>query len=78
MFCVHAFINELLENLGTGEITERAVVNVLEEVREILTSPTANKASVSSGFDFTTVWPIEALKSAGAGKFDRWMEHRPP
>ncbi len=78
MLCVHAFIKELLENLGTGEITERAVVNVLEEVREILTSPMADKAAVSSGFDFTTVWPIEALKNAGAGKIDRWVAHRLP
>lgn len=74
--CVAAFIRELLENLRSGALGERPVVNLLEEIREIVTSPNAEKAARLWGFDFSEVWPMEDLRNAGDGKIARWLEHR--
>jgi hypothetical protein len=74
--CVAAFIRELLENLRSGALGERPVVNLLEEIREIVTSPNAEKAAQLWGFDFSEVWPMDDLRNAGDGKIARWLEHR--
>ena len=74
--CVAAFISELLENHRSGALGERPVVNLLEEIREIVISPNAKKASEFWGFDFSEVWPMEDLRNMGEGKIARWMEHR--
>jgi hypothetical protein len=76
VICVAAFIRELLENYRTGALSERAVVNLLEEIREIVTAPNAEKATRLWGFDFTALWPMPDLRGAGEGKIARWLEHR--
>jgi hypothetical protein len=63
-------------NYRTGALSERAVVNLLEEIREIVTAPNAEKATRVWGFDFTAVWPMPNLRGAGEGKIARWLEHR--
>jgi hypothetical protein len=74
--CVRAFILELLENCGAGLISERAVVNLLEEIREVMGSRHAEKAATLWDFDFRRVWPMEELKTSGGEKVARWLEHR--
>ena len=76
MICVAAFVSELLENFRAGALGERPVVNLLEEIREIVTSPNAEKASQLWGFDFSEVWPMEDLRNSGGEKIARWLEYR--
>ena len=76
ILCVAAFNRELLENHRLGALGDRPVVNLLEEIREIVTSPNAEKASQLWGFDFSEVWPIAELRDASDGKIARWLEHR--
>jgi hypothetical protein len=78
LLCVRAFIKELLENCRSGLIGERAVVNLLGEVWEIVSSPQAERAVSLWSFDFLTVWPMEELKASGDEKIVRWLEHRFP
>ena len=74
--CVRAFILELLENHRAGLIGDRPVVNLLEEIREVMISRNAEKATNLWGFDFRKVWPIEELKTPGGEKIARWLAHR--
>jgi len=76
LICVRAFILELLENYQGGLIGERPVVNLLEEIREVMSSPIAEKAANLWGIDFRQVWPKEDLKASGGEKVARWLEHR--
>lgn len=78
LLCVRAFITELLGNYSSGHVGERAVVNLLEEIREVISSPNAEKASKLWGFDFSAIWPMVDLEKVGDGKIARWMEHRFP
>lgn len=78
LLCVRAFMVEMLENCGRGLVGERAVVNVLEEIREVISSPNAEKAGKLWGFDFSAIWPMVELEKEGDGKIARWMEHRFP
>lgn len=76
ILCVAAFIRELLANHRSGALGERPVVNLLEEIREIVTSANAEKASQLWSLDFSEVWPMAELRDAGDGKIARWLEHR--
>ena len=74
--CVRAFILELLENQRAGLIGERPVVNLLEEIREVMSSRNAGKAAALWCFNFREIWPMEELKTSGGEKVTRWLEHR--
>jgi hypothetical protein len=76
LICVRAFILELLDNHQRGLIGERPVVNLLEEIREVMSSPNAEKAANLWSIDFREVWPREELKASGGEKVVRWLEHR--
>lgn len=78
LLCVRAFVKELLENFRSGLIGERAVINLLGETWEIVSSPQAERAASLWSFDFFTVWPMEELKASGGEKILRWLEHRFP
>lgn len=78
LLCVHAFIVELSGKCRAGLLGERALVNLLGEIWDILSSPVAMKASELWGFDFTALWPVDGLKSLGEGKVSRWLQHRFP
>ena len=76
LVCVRAFILELLENHRAGLIGERPVVNLLEEIREVMSSRDAGKADKLWGIDFRQVWPLDELKACCSEKVARWLEHR--
>jgi hypothetical protein len=78
LLCVRAFIIELLKNFRAGQINQRAVVNLLEEIREVVGSQNAEKAASLWSFDFSKVWPMEEMKSSGGEKIPRWLAHRFP
>lgn len=78
LHCVHAFLEEFTNHVCEGRLGERALVNMLEETFEIITSRDALKATRMWDFDFSQLWPINALESLGEGKISRWVEHRFP
>lgn len=78
ILCVRAFIEEFAGFVSEGRASDRALVNLLEEIMGIVTSGQALKSSGLWGFDYTEVWPFEALKELGEGKTSRWLEHRFP
>lgn len=76
LICTRAFIGELLTSCREGHLRERAVVNILDEIREILNSHEAEKTSKLWDFDYTCVWPFEQLREFKEDKISRWLEHR--
>jgi hypothetical protein len=76
ILCVHAFIREFIGNVLGGRLTERALVNLLNEVHEVVTSGHASKAAEQWDFDLAGVWPMEQLTALDAPKVARWLEHR--
>lgn len=70
--CNHAFIGELLDFARKELVTQRQVVNVLEEVRSIILSPMAVRATALWGFDFTAVWPMSDLATSGMEKIEKF------
>jgi len=78
ILCVRAFISELVGFLPSGRISERVVVNLLEETLGIISGSPAEKAAKMWHFDFSNVWPWEKLRETGDGKVARWLEHRFP
>jgi hypothetical protein len=78
LLCVHAFIGEFAGYVGEGSLSERALINLLEETLEIVTSEHALRSAGLWSFDFPALWPMEALRCLGEGKISRWLEHRFP
>lgn len=78
LLCTRAFIMEFLENCRKGLIPERAVVNILDEIREVMSSPNAEKATSFWGFDYSRVWPFDHLREFKGDKISRWLHHRFP
>jgi hypothetical protein len=78
LLCTRAFIREFLEKCRLGLIRERAVVNLLEEIREVTGSTGAEKAAKLWEFDYSRVWPFEELRQFKGDKISRWLEHRFP
>lgn len=78
LLCTRAFIMEFLENCRTGQIHERAAVNILDEIREVLSSADAEKANSLWGFDYLRVWPFDELREFKGDKISRWLQHRFP
>ncbi len=78
LICTRAFIGESLVNCREGHLSERAVVNILDEIREVLSSQEAEKSSKLWGFDYSCVWPFEQLREFKWAKIARWLEHRFP
>lgn len=74
--CNRAFILELLHGVQQGQITQRQVVNVLEELRRIVTSPMAVRATSKWGFDYSAVWPIDELVECGLEKVEKFARMR--
>ena len=76
ILCVRAFICDLAVQVAQGEMSPRTLVNLLGEIREVISSPNAEKARKLWDFDFSAIWPMVELEKVGEGKIARWMEHR--
>jgi hypothetical protein len=74
--CNRAFIRELLLAARGGQVTARQVVNVLEEIRGIVLTPMAVRATALWGFDFSTVWPMAELAGCGIDKIEKFARMR--
>jgi len=75
ILCTRAFIVDLRALARTGSLNQREVVNFLEEVRSIVTSPAARKAAETWDFDFSKVWPLPTLLESG-DKIARFASNR--
>lgn len=78
LLCVRAFIMELTGKCRSGLLGERALVNLLGEIWEIVSSPLAMKAAERWELDFSAVWPLDELRMSGNDKVSRWLQHRFP
>ncbi len=78
LLCVRAFIVELSGKCRSGLLGERALVNLLGEIWDIVNSPVAMNAAGLWGFDFSAVWPLDELRMNGNDKVSRWLQHRFP
>jgi hypothetical protein len=78
LLCVRAFIVELSGKCRAGLLGERALVNLLGEIWDIVNSPVAMKAAGLWELDFAAVWPLDELRMSGNDKVSRWLQHRFP
>lgn len=78
LICTRAFIGELLASCREGHLRERAVVNILDEIRGILNSHEAEKSGKLWGFDYSFAWPFDRLREFKGDKIARWLDHRFP
>lgn len=76
ILCVREFILDLLANATDGQISQRDVVDLLEELREIVRSPDAAKAENMWSLDFSKVWPMKELAGCGLQKIERFVQYR--
>jgi hypothetical protein len=74
--CVREFLRDILAEVIEGRATQRDAVNLLEELRGIVSSPMAVKANGMWGFDFRSVWPHNDLSQCGMQKILRFVEYR--
>ncbi len=78
ILCARSFIEEFAGYVGAGQASSRALVNLLGEVMEIVSSRHAMKSTELWGFEFKEVWPLGVLKGLKDEKTSRWLEHRFP
>lgn len=76
ILCVREFILDLVESAADGSVSQRDVVDFLEELREIVLSPAAGKAENMWNLDFGKVWPAKELAGSGLQKIERFVQHR--
>lgn len=78
ILCVHAFIGQFVRNVGEGELSQRALVNLLNEIHDVVTNEKAIRSARRWDLDLRGVWPIEELRGFEGEKISRWLEHRFP
>ena len=76
LICVRGFIEEVLQGVRAGALSERAAVNLFEEIFEIVRSPVAEQASTQWNLDLGSIWPLSFLRDPANPKVARWAEHR--
>lgn len=76
ILCVREFILDLLANAADGQISQRDVVDLLEELREVVLSPAAAKAENMWSLDIGKVWPLSELLASGMQKIERFVHYR--
>lgn len=76
ILCVREFILDLVASAADGSVSQRDVVDLLEELREIVLSPLARKAEEMWNLDFSKVWPIKELIDSEMQKIERFVQYR--
>lgn len=76
LLCVRAFIVELAGKCGSGLLGERALINLLGEIWDVVNSPDAMKAAGLWDLDLPSVWPLAELRMSKRDKVARWLHHR--
>jgi hypothetical protein len=78
ILCVREFILDLLARVIDGDGSQRDLVDLLEEIREITTSREASGAEALWKLDFSQVWPRQELVDSRLQKVARFLQHRLP
>lgn len=76
ILCVHSFLGEFADHVGTGQVASRTLVNLLEEIHEIISASRVEKLADKWGFQFKRIWPLDAFRALRDEKVARWMKHR--
>lgn len=76
ILCVREFILDLLASATDGQISQRDVVDLMEELREIVLNPVADQAETMWHLDLSKVWPVQELEGSGLQKIERFVQHR--
>jgi len=74
--CAREFAIDMLAQASRGEISERLVINYLEDLREAVSSPKTQIATQKSGLTFDEVMPIEAIRQSSLEKVQNFAQHR--
>lgn len=74
--CVRQFLRDILDLVTDGAVTQRELVNLLEEIKQNIESQDAKKAATLWGFDFSQVWPMDALTDSRLEKIRRFVQNR--
>jgi hypothetical protein len=74
--CAHEFIKDILIQGNRGQITERLVVNNLENLLEIVTSREAQKVELKWGLRFADVLPMEVIRQCPMEKVKNFVRYR--
>lgn len=74
--CLHEFIKDYADQVGSSENSGRLLVNLLEEVFTTTQSPDAKKAASLWNLTYDAVWPLEYLRRLGNPKVDNFIQHR--
>jgi hypothetical protein len=76
ILCTREFLVDALSAAESGEISERAAINALEEVRTIFLSCDASRASKSSVIGMRDCWPLRELEQSSLPKVVRFRRNR--
>lgn len=74
--CAHEFIKDLIALGDQGRVSQRAVVNRLEDVRETITSPKADLVTIKWAIRFDDVMPLEAIRQSTMEKVRNFARFR--
>lgn len=75
----HVEIKDLRQRIVTGEpqaFSERVIVNVLERLRETITSADAQKVTHKWNISFDNVLPVEAIQKSKMPKVQNFLRYR--
>ncbi len=72
--CTREFLHDVLSSAESGAISDRAAVNALEEVRNIVTSATARK--IGKPIELSGCWPLGALRGSSSPRVARFVANR--
>jgi len=72
--CTREFLSDALSVAESGEISERAAINALEEVRTIFLSCDASSDSKSSMIGMRDCWPLRELEQSSLPKMVRFRK----
>jgi hypothetical protein len=74
--CAHEFAKDLIALGDQKRVSERLVVNRLEDLRETIGSPKAVAATTKWNITFDEVLPVEAIRSSAMEKVQNFVRFR--
>jgi hypothetical protein len=74
--CAHEFAKDLIALGNQKQVSERLVVNRLEDLREAITSPKAELAARKWNILFDHVMPVEAIRQSTMEKVQNFARFR--
>jgi len=76
ILCVREFVLDTLDGVKLGKLSQRNLVNLLENVHQVIADPKAQKGQKLWGFDYANAWPAKSLRASGLTKVISFLAHR--